>query len=87
MRCEVILEQVGEINGILARSEELPADYAEECRGRLVDVTRSTAEILESVGSAPQQPGSMSSWLLRLKRQGRSIFAPPRKAHELTPRR
>lgn len=80
-RCEVILEQVGEINGLFARSRDLPADYVEECRGRLVDVSRSTAEILESVTTGSKQPGSMSAWLLRFKRQGCSIIAAAGKPH------
>lgn len=78
-RCEVILEQVAEINGILSR-DVLPADYAEECRDRLVGVTRSTEEILESV-AGPRQPGSMSAWLLRRKREGGAVVAPGRKSH------
>lgn len=79
-RCETILEQVAEINGILSRNDVLPADYAEECRDRLVGVTRSTEEILESV-EGPRPPGSMSAWLLRRKREGRVIVAPGREAH------
>jgi len=67
-RCEVILEQVAEINGILTRGGELPTDYTRECRDLLVGVTRSTEEILESVTGPSRQPGSMSAWLLRLKR-------------------
>lgn len=72
-RCEVILEQVAEINGILSEGDALPADYASDCRDRLVDVTRSTVEILESVDAGSGPPGSMSSWRLRLKRQGGSL--------------
>ena len=80
-RCEVILEQVAEINGILTRDETFPDDYARECRDRLVDVARSTEEILGSVVEGTHPPASMSAWLLRLKRHGRSIISPRRKAH------